>query len=669
VSVGTGFQSNFKNKTLTAADLVGLALTPHRRRKSKDGLAICGGRLWDDADALKGKNLTDDRIADVSVLIFEVDSGQSPLSATSELARLGLAYIVVSTHNNGLSIRDVPHDELLKHMSKRGREGAKPEPSDVTAYLLEHGRVTPALARSVHGDVELRSDKNGKPAWVFRTAPCPKFRIYVFLKTPFIVFKIGTIGRDTKLFSALYNRLADEWNILHDASCANVSRLQYLPSVRIDGDTPFSWFVPGAPYDYTKILERMRGALESRPAALIDSHTSGRGNSREPGGQRGRLILKTANLLRFCTTCSPYFAAEEFVSGLLEHRGESNSGGSCFKCPNEDGDISGRPHSDPGGTAFWVCNSWNRSDGGSGFILQCSTDGCRAHFDNDRIRFLDELCQTAGIADAVELLEYTSNRTEAQEAYDAWDRFQTNDDGRPHPNQHNIRIACRRLGVSIRYNEFDGRICLEGLDGFGPYLDDAAVLRLWLTIDREFRFKPTKDFFYDVLVDEARVHSYHPVRIFLDECQRQWDSINRVDTWLTTYLGAEDTAYIRAVGRLFLIAAVRRIRKPGCKFDEMPVLESEQGKGKSSALAILAYNPDWFTDTVSLNADSKKIIEQTRGKWIAEIAELVGGTKAEIESIKAFLSRQVDASRMAYGRMTEHVQRAFVCAGTTNSER
>ena len=53
--------------------------------------------------------------------------------------------------------------------------------------------------------------------------------------------------------------------------------------------------------------------------------------------------------------------------------------------------------------------------------------------------------------------------------------------------------------------------------------------------------------------------------------------------------GAEDSDYTRAVSALMLIAAVRRIRQPGCKFDEMLVLEQpQQGTDKSSALAILA---------------------------------------------------------------------------------
>lgn len=99
-------------------------------------------------------------------------------------------------------------------------------------------------------------------------------------------------------------------------------------------------------------------------------------------------------------------------------------------------------------------------------------------------------------------------------------------------------------------------------------------------------------------------NSFHPVCDYLDGLE--WDGTPRLDTWLTTFGQAEDTPYTRAVGALTLLAAVRRVRQPGCKFDEMPVLESEQGKNKSSALAVLAVREDWFTDDLPLNQDTRR---------------------------------------------------------------
>src|SRR5262249_47016077 len=158
---------------------------------------------------------------------------------------------------------------------------------------------------------------------------------------------------------------------------------------------------------------------------------------------------------------------------------------------------------------------------------------------------------------------------------------------------------------------------------------------------------------------------FHPVRDYLDGLQ--WDGVPRIDRWLITYAGAEDSKYTRAVSALFLIAGVRRVRQPCCKFDEMMILEQPtQGTEKSSALAVLAVREEWFTDDLPLNVEGKRVIEALRGKWIVEAAELSGMKKADIAHLNALLSRRRDTARMAYGRLPLEMPRQCIIAGTTN---
>ena len=114
-----------------------------------------------------------------------------------------------------------------------------------------------------------------------------------------------------------------------------------------------------------------------------------------------------------------------------------------------------------------------------------------------------------------------------------------------------------------------------------------------------------------------------------------------------------------------LIAAVRRVWQPGCKYDELVVLEGDQGIGKSPAIKIL-FGADWFTDQIS-HLSSKDAAIDLRGKWCVELAEIEHIIRAEVETVKAFLSRAIDHYRPPYGRAAIDVPRQSVLIGTTNA--
>jgi predicted P-loop ATPase len=134
-----------------------------------------------------------------------------------------------------------------------------------------------------------------------------------------------------------------------------------------------------------------------------------------------------------------------------------------------------------------------------------------------------------------------------------------------------------------------------------------------------------------------------------------------------TYFGAEDSKFNRGVARHAMVASVRRILKPGCKHDCVPVLQSPEGKGKSSALAAL-YGEENFSDQGVLGASDKDLAEALRGRWCVEVPELVGLKRSEIEKVKAAISRQTDRVRPAYGRAVIDAPRTMVFWGTTNDE-
>ena len=222
-----------------------------------------------------------------------------------------------------------------------------------------------------------------------------------------------------------------------------------------------------------------------------------------------------------------------------------------------------------------------------------------------------------------------------------------------------------KLAGTLALNEMDHNIVtLKSLPwrkvkGVSQWVDgDDAALRYYL--ERAYGMAG-KDRIFDAVNVVAQQNKFHPVRDYLDDCT--WDGVPRVEALLIDYLGAEDNAYVRAVTRKTLVAAVARIYRPGCKFDYMLTLRGKQGIGKSALIAKLG--GPWFSDTFT-TMQGKDAYEQVLGVWLMEVGELAGMRKAEAETIKLYISKQTDRFRPAYGRRTQEFPRQCIFIGTTN---
>jgi len=105
----------------------------------------------------------------------------------------------------------------------------------------------------------------------------------------------------------------------------------------------------------------------------------------------------------------------------------------------------------------------------------------------------------------------------------------------------------------------------------------------------------------------ARDRSFHPVRQYLESLK--WDGIERLDRWLSIYIGAEDTDYTRAVGARWLVSAVARVYRPGEKAECCLILEGPQGIKKSTTLKTLGgpYFTDELADLAAKIAPCKRV--------------------------------------------------------------
>jgi len=160
----------------------------------------------------------------------------------------------------------------------------------------------------------------------------------------------------------------------------------------------------------------------------------------------------------------------------------------------------------------------------------------------------------------------------------------------------------------------------------------------------------------------AQKQAFHPVKETL--LSEKWDGKPRAETMFIDYLGTEDNAYYRQASLLTLVGAVARVFRPGCKFDFVPILEGVQGKGKSTFIKILGLQ--WMRELQGDIEDSKQMVEAMQGSWILEIGELSAMHKSEVNALKAFVSRQVDKTRLAWEKRARDFPRQCIFIGSTN---
>ncbi len=217
---------------------------------------------------------------------------------------------------------------------------------------------------------------------------------------------------------------------------------------------------------------------------------------------------------------------------------------------------------------------------------------------------------------------------------------------------------------------FRDRIAYNGLSEVveweGRRLRDENLTRIRLAIANTYGVEFGAESTQAILLETARQLTYHPVVDYLKSLL--WDGTERIDQFLHSYLGAEDSQLHRAISRRWFISCVARAYGKGerpVKVDTVLILAGRQGAMKSTCFRVLASAP-WFSDT-AIDLRARDCYQQIRGTWIYELAELSSTRQRDAETVKAFLSAPTDRYRPPYGRNVVESHRQCVFVGTTNS--
>ncbi|ACL77349.1 virulence-associated E family protein [Ruminiclostridium cellulolyticum] len=481
--------------------------------------------------------------------------------------------------------------------------------------------------------------------------------------------------------AAVSRKLADKIGMTYfDKTTFDVHRLMYLPSCSKDA-TPILEISEGEPVNVEDILNEY---LDWRDPEEWPKHPDSEKNISATLQKLGDPVEKPGVIGVFCQVYGMQEGIETFLSEVYSPTNDENrwtyTGGTSF-----------------GGMRIYD-NAWAYSEHQS----DPTNDGhCHNIFDMVRIHkfgYLDadvkEHTPGTKLPSHQAMLEFAANdpevkRIRLQQDFDEdmEEPISINDEppqnweskikvnaktGMPFPTAKNAEIILRNgpFYKTLAYDAFGNAEVIRGPlpwrqrerphQEYEPWLgaDDKRMLHYF---GKKYEFKATATI-QNAFTEVVHKNTFHPIKEYLGSCQ--WDGVNRLEEIFITYLGAEDSRYVRTVTRKMLIAAVKRLYEPGCKFDYMLVLVGPQGAGKSSLLAKLGRK--WFSDSLR-NFENKEAGEHLQGAWIFELGELSAMKKSELEEVKAFLSKTEDRYRVAYDRQVSEFPRKCIFFGTTNN--
>lgn len=469
-------------------------------------------------------------------------------------------------------------------------------------------------------------------------------------------------------YAALARFFADEWGIDQFDECSyKPNQLMYWPTTPSNGEY-ICRTVEGDWLDADTYLEKHPDWKDCSLLPTSSRESTVRESAKKPQEDP---LTKPGTVGVFCRAYGICAAIEKFLSdvytpSVVEGRFDYIPGEGCAGVVIYDDKFAYSHHT---------------TDPACGKLVN-AFDLVRIHrFGNDdgKKSFAD-MCEFAMQDDAVKLLAIEEKLAQAETDFAVTDTdWMTRLHYQPRTgilenSVYNLNLILNNDPdfANFAFNELANRIQITGpLPWERPegnmFWRDADTAQLKSIID--IRYLPFSSRNHDVAFTKAADdRHFHPVRDYLNSLPK-WDGIERVEDLFIRYLQADDTPYVRAVTRKTFAAAVARVYVPGIKFDCVPVLDGDQGIGKSTIVKDLVTS-EYYSETLSLtDMDDKSGAEKLQGFWAVEIGELAGMKKADIEKVKAFLSTCDDKYRPSYGKVVESHPRQCIIIATVNGER
>lgn len=250
--------------------------------------------------------------------------------------------------------------------------------------------------------------------------------------------------------------------------------------------------------------------------------------------------------------------------------------------------------------------------------------------------------------------------------------------GSPKATIQNFKVLLDSLEISCRYNEIkkDIEVIIPNTN-FSPANKKSADFAFIESECKRLGLNIALNSQRSYLVVISENNRYNPIREWI--LSKDWDGEDRLKGFFETLVTSKDK--LLSDGRNFyheltyrwMLSAVHAVFNPrGIAAQGVLVLQGKQGIGKSTWFERLVDTSifelaELVKKDAILDPSNKDIVSQTINKWIVELGE-IGSTfrKADIDNLKAFITRNNDEFRKAYASAESCYPRMTVFGASVN---
>lgn len=221
---------------------------------------------------------------------------------------------------------------------------------------------------------------------------------------------------------------------------------------------------------------------------------------------------------------------------------------------------------------------------------------------------------------------------------------------------HGVSLLLREIGCTPTFNASTYAVDRDDVPDVGDLLD--ALSRVGCN---NVTKRPIEDAL-ETIAHRNRIDPWKDAVLSLP----QWDKTPRLDTFFTDLCGAFPSDALIATGQVLFAGIIMRQLRPGAPCPIVPVLIGKGGTGKSRFVDSLARSMGFPPPPAISFGDEIKMTMAASVSAIAELGEMSGMAKRDVDDVKMWTTECQDVYRGPYERRAEPHPRRFVLVGTAN---